>query len=76
VVLKTPPAAVAARWMLASSGGLSHVVCVPGVERGQIDEFIADLAVGVEVPVGRPVEAPVSTPTIPRQRRAHSGVVV
>ncbi len=43
VVLATPPAAVTAKWPLASQGGQSHIVCVPGVTRDQIDTFIADL---------------------------------
>jgi histidine decarboxylase len=43
VVLRTPPASVTARWVLASSNGWSHIVCMPGVSRDQIDAFIADL---------------------------------
>ena len=43
VVLRTPPPAVTARWVLASSHGWSHIVCMPGVTRDQIDEFVEDL---------------------------------
>ena len=43
VVLATPPAAVTAKWPLASQNGHSHIVCMPGVTRDQIDAFIADL---------------------------------
>jgi histidine decarboxylase len=43
VVLRTPPPAVTARWVLASSNGWSHIVCMPGVTRDQIDAFVADL---------------------------------
>jgi histidine decarboxylase len=43
VVLRTPPPAVTARWVLASSDGWSHIVCMPGVTRDQIDEFVEDL---------------------------------
>jgi histidine decarboxylase len=51
VVLPTPPAAVLRRWPLASSGGRSHIVCMPGVTAGQIDRFADDLArAGVTVP--------------------------
>jgi histidine decarboxylase len=43
VVLATPPKAVTDRWVLASSGRRSHIVCMPGVTQGQIDRFVADL---------------------------------
>jgi histidine decarboxylase len=43
VVLATPPAAVTDRWVLASNGRRSHIVCMPGVTRTQIDRFVADL---------------------------------
>jgi glutamate/tyrosine decarboxylase-like PLP-dependent enzyme len=43
VVLATPPAAVAQKWPLASQDGQSHIVCMPGVTREQIDAFITDL---------------------------------
>jgi histidine decarboxylase len=44
VVLPAPPPAVAQRWTLATADGLSHIVCMPGVTREQIDAFVADLA--------------------------------
>jgi histidine decarboxylase len=45
VVLPTPPAAVLATWTLANdAGGTSHIVCVPGVTKPQIDDFLTDLA--------------------------------
>ncbi len=43
VVLRTPPPGVLDRWVLATEDGWSHIVCVPGVRREQIDGFIADL---------------------------------
>jgi histidine decarboxylase len=43
VVLRTPPAPVLARWSLATEGERSHIVCMPGVRRAQIDAFIDDL---------------------------------
>jgi len=43
VVLATPPAAVGQKWPLASQDGQSHIVCMPGVTREQLDAFIADL---------------------------------
>jgi histidine decarboxylase len=47
VVFDTPPAGVTERWVLASSGGRSHIVCMPGVTREQIDEFVADLRAAI-----------------------------
>jgi histidine decarboxylase len=46
VVLATPPAQVTEKWALASDAGRSHIVCVPGITREQIDEFISDLHAG------------------------------
>ena len=43
VVLDTPPAAVMQRWTLATEGETSHIICMPGVTRKQIDAFIRDL---------------------------------
>ncbi|MDQ7904681.1 histidine decarboxylase [Phytohabitans sp. ZYX-F-186] len=44
VVLRTPPAPVLGKWVLAGdSGERCHIVCMPGVSAGQIDEFVSDL---------------------------------
>lgn len=43
VVLKTPPEVLLRRWVLASDGGWSHVVCTPGVDRRRVDRFVRDL---------------------------------
>jgi histidine decarboxylase len=40
VVIRTPPAAVRAKWILATHDGWSHLVCMPGVVREQIDGFV------------------------------------
>lgn len=47
VVFPTPPAAVTEKWVLASSDGRSHLICMPGVTKEAIDEFVADLATAV-----------------------------
>ena len=44
VVLPTPPTVVTDRWALASAGGVSHLICMPGVSRGQVDAFVTDVA--------------------------------
>jgi histidine decarboxylase len=43
VTLASPPAVVRAKWVLADDGQIAHIVCMPGVTRTQIDDFIADL---------------------------------
>jgi histidine decarboxylase len=43
VVFPEPPPAVREKWQLASAGGLSHVICMPHVQRRQIDELIRDI---------------------------------
>lgn len=54
VVLPTPPHEIAARWRLPSSGGLSHLITVPGVTTRTIDSFVADLRVLAEHPGPQP----------------------
>ncbi|MFC0033679.1 histidine decarboxylase [Micromonospora chaiyaphumensis] len=46
VVFPTPPPAVTAKWVLASSAGRSHLICMPGVTREAVDDFVADVAAG------------------------------
>jgi histidine decarboxylase len=57
VVLPIPPAVIRDKWVLADDGGRwAHVVCVPGVVKGQIDEFISDLSKVKPPPVPAPRE--------------------
>ncbi|MDG4795176.1 histidine decarboxylase [Micromonospora sp. WMMD1082] len=58
VVLPTPPATVRARWLLATDGPVSHIVCMPGVTREQIDAFVADLADAVRTRIPHPRTPP------------------
>jgi histidine decarboxylase len=44
VTLASPPHAVRAKWVLADDGQVAHIICMPGVSRPQIEEFIADLS--------------------------------
>jgi histidine decarboxylase len=43
VTLASPPHSVRAKWVLADDGQVAHIICMPGVTRPQIDEFIMDL---------------------------------
>jgi histidine decarboxylase len=40
VVLRTPPASVMDRWVLATDGGWSHIVTMPGVDPVSINAFV------------------------------------
>jgi histidine decarboxylase len=44
VVLDPPPAAVTARWPIPTSGGRSHLICLPNITPTQIDALVHDLA--------------------------------
>ncbi|MCI0688330.1 MAG: pyridoxal-dependent decarboxylase, partial [Sporichthyaceae bacterium] len=44
VMLKTPPADLNRPWVLASADGWSHIVCMPGITRRQIDGLVDDIA--------------------------------
>ena len=43
VVFPAPPPALRQKWQLATENGLSHIICVPGLRRELIDEFVAEL---------------------------------
>jgi histidine decarboxylase len=55
VVLRTPPAQVRARWVLATDGPRSHIITMPGITTDQIEAFLADLVAAMpstqEIPV-------------------------
>ncbi|MEW2477486.1 histidine decarboxylase [Micromonospora gifhornensis] len=60
VVFPTPPAPVREKWLLATDGDLSHLICMPGVTRGQIDAFVTDLTASRSAP---PIPRPRARPT-------------
>lgn len=43
VVFPQPSESICRKWQLASDGGQSHIICMPGVSRTQIEEFIEDM---------------------------------
>jgi histidine decarboxylase len=43
VVFPQPPQEVCERWQLASANGFSHLICMPHIQRRQVDEMIADI---------------------------------
>ncbi|MEU4594681.1 MULTISPECIES: histidine decarboxylase [Micromonospora] len=68
VVLPTPPEQVRKKWLLATDGDTSHLICMPGITRGQIDAFVADLAAATPP---RPVPRPRPAPAAPTSISAH-----
>jgi histidine decarboxylase len=52
VTLAAPPWAVRSRWRLAAHEGRSHIVCVPGVTRQLLDEFLDALTCDDPAPEG------------------------
>lgn len=43
VMLRSPSEALLNKWQLATHDGWSHIICMPGIAQGHIDEFITDL---------------------------------
>ena len=43
VVFPQPPEEVRDKWQLASAGGSSHLICMPHIQREQVDELIDDI---------------------------------
>lgn len=43
VVFPAPSKKVCQKWQLASENGLSHIICMPNVDKSQIDELICDI---------------------------------
>ncbi|MFC7483046.1 pyridoxal-dependent decarboxylase [Luedemannella flava] len=61
VVLRTPPAAVRDKWVLADDGQYSHIVCAPGITQVQIDDFLTDLQAAREHRAASPTAVPEPT---------------
>lgn len=43
VVMPRPSAEICKKWQLATDNEIAHVICMPGVSRAQLDEFIEDM---------------------------------
>ncbi|HRG53245.1 MAG TPA: histidine decarboxylase [Bacteroidia bacterium] len=50
VVFPTPKKAIKDKWQLASEDGMSHIICMPNVNKSQIDAFINDVLNGITNP--------------------------
>lgn len=43
IVFPAPPEAFRIRWQLATENGFSHIICMPGVTKAKIDQFVSEL---------------------------------
>jgi histidine decarboxylase len=50
VVSPVLPARLRKKWQLATEGDICHIVCVPGVTRTMIDDFLADVQTELKTP--------------------------
>jgi len=49
IVFPKPPDEICKKWQLATSGGISHLICMPHVTRGQIDALLKDILVAQDM---------------------------
>ena len=50
VVIEAPSEKLRMQWQLATDGEWSHIICMPGVTKAQIDAFIDDLRNDLQTP--------------------------
>lgn len=50
VVFEAPSEKLRMQWQLATDGEWSHIICMPGVTKAQIDDFIDDLRNDLQTP--------------------------
>ena len=44
IIFPKPAEEICVKWQLASDGELSHIICMPGVTKEKIDEFLLHLS--------------------------------
>lgn len=49
VIFPSPQKDIVSKWQLATAGGKSHIICMPGVSAQSIDACIADIAYGSHI---------------------------
>lgn len=47
VVFSQPKKEICLKWQLASDSGKSHIICMPGVKKEDLDKFLSDLDVAI-----------------------------
>jgi histidine decarboxylase len=43
VVFPKPPAHICTKWQLATENDIAHVICMPGLTKEKLGEFVDDL---------------------------------
>jgi histidine decarboxylase len=43
VVFSAPAKSLCQKWQLATEGALTHMICMPGISKEKIDEFLNDM---------------------------------
>ncbi|MNL40014.1 Histidine decarboxylase [compost metagenome] len=51
VVFPQPTLQLCLKWQIATENGQSHIICMPGITREKIDEFVLDLVAEMELAV-------------------------
>lgn len=51
VVFPQPALQLCLKWQIATENGQSHIICMPGITREKIDEFVLDLVAEMELAV-------------------------
>jgi len=51
IVFPELPASLRIKWQLASENGFTHIICMPGVGKEKIDEFVDEIKTHVPLPV-------------------------
>ena len=70
VTLAAPSAPIRTRWRLASHAGRSHIVCMPGVPRSDLDALLAALAEAQGLPPTSAAQPDDTVPASPNGRRS------
>lgn len=61
VAFPQPHETLCHKWQLASENGLSHLICMPGISKQQINAFVEDCKKLLLYPRSSTVPAPVTT---------------
>ncbi len=49
VVFPQPSLEICLKWQIATENGQSHIICMPGITREKIDEFVVDLVADLQL---------------------------
>lgn len=73
VTLSQPPQTILDKWRLANDGTTAHIICMPGITRDQIDEFLTDLRTTTGLPTAKSHPSDTDQPLHQRPRPSGRG---